>query len=154
MIVASLCYCHCLSASIVQRGFSCWYKGRVVEVRLSGNLVLRSTNCEAGWRDPRASMTRPICISVLCFKVWLHPNSYVFCVCASVPWVCLVAISIIWLDLSWVAMQIVRLEVGSFKMLSFTQNTNWSEANTVTATERKECGKYKNESIWKLPMNK
>ena len=84
------------------KGIFCMYKGRVVEMWPSGYLVLLSTDSEVGWRDSRASMTWPICIiSVLCFKVWLHSNGYVLCVCVSVPGLCLVAINIIWVELSW-----------------------------------------------------
>ena len=104
------------------KGIFCMYKGRVVEMWPSGYLVLLSTDSEAGWRDRRASMTWPICIiSVLCFKVWLHSNGYVLCVCVSVPWLCLVAINIIWVELSWVEKQgLGHARSGHVEMLCTT----------------------------------
>ena len=100
------------------KGIFCMYKGRVVEMWPSGYLVLLSTDSEAGWRDRRASMTWPICIiSVLYFKVWLHSNGYVLCVCVSVPWLCLVAINIIWVELSWVELRNKGLDMRVLAML-------------------------------------
>ena len=46
------------------------------------------------WHDPSVSFQ-------CCFKVWLHSNGYVLCICVSVPGLCLVAINIIWVELSW-----------------------------------------------------